>query len=39
MEAQVEVPSIGFLWKSDSIDTSRADFAVIGEEVNGRYYE
>jgi hypothetical protein len=38
LEAQVEVPSIGFLWKSDAIDTSHADFAVMGEEVNGRYY-
>ena len=38
MEAQVEVPSIGFSWKSDSLETSRADFAVMGEEVNGRYY-
>jgi hypothetical protein len=38
LEAQVEVPSIGFSWKSDAIGTSRADFAVIGEEVNGRYY-
>ncbi len=38
LEAQVEVPSIGFSWKSDAIATSRADFAVIGEEINGRYY-
>jgi len=38
LEAQVEVPSIGFSWKSDAIGTSRADFAVMGEEVNGRYY-
>ena len=38
LEAQVEVPSIGFSWKSDPIETSRADFAVMGEEVNGRYY-
>jgi hypothetical protein len=38
LEAQVEVPSIGFSWKSDPIETSRADFAVIGDEVNGRYY-
>ena len=38
LEAQVEVPSIGFSWKSDGIETSRADFAVMGEEVNGRYY-
>jgi hypothetical protein len=38
MEAQVEVPSIGYSWKSDALENSRADFAVIGEEVNGRYY-
>jgi hypothetical protein len=38
MEAQVEVPSIGFTWKSDAIGTSRAAFAVIGDEVNGRYF-
>lgn len=39
LEAQVEVPSIGFSWKSDPLEDSRADFAVIGEEVNGRYYK
>ncbi len=39
MEAQVEVPSIGFSWKSDPINTSKCDFAVIGEEANGRYYD
>ena len=38
MEAQVEVPSLGFSWKSDPIETSRAQFAIIGEEANGRYY-
>ena len=38
LEAQVEVPSIGFSWKSDPLETSRADFAVIGEEINGHYY-
>ena len=38
LEAAVRVPSIGFSWKSDPLETSRADFAVIGEEVNGRYY-
>ena len=38
LEAQVEVPSIGFSWKSDPLASSRADFAVIGEEINGRYY-
>jgi hypothetical protein len=38
LEAQVEVPSIGFLWKSDPLNTSKCDFAIIGEEANGRYY-
>jgi hypothetical protein len=39
MEAEVEVPSIGFAWKSDPLDTSKCDFAIIGDEVNGRYYD
>ena len=39
MEAQVDVPSIGFSWKSDPLDTSKCDVAFIGEEVNGRYYD
>jgi len=39
MEAQIEVPSTGFSWKSDPLTTSRADVAIIGEEVNGRYYK
>jgi len=39
LEAQVEVPSIGFSWKSDPLDTSKCAFAIIGEEVNGRYYD
>jgi hypothetical protein len=39
MEAEVEVPSIGFSWKSDPLATSRCDFAVIGEESNGRYFD
>jgi len=39
MEAEVEVPSIGFSWKSDPLDTSKCDFAIVGEEVNGRYYD
>jgi len=38
LEAQIEVPSIGYWWKSDPLEASRADFAVIGEEVNGRYF-
>jgi hypothetical protein len=38
MEAQVEVPSIDFSWKSDPLDTSKSAFAILGEESNGRYY-
>jgi hypothetical protein len=39
MEADVDVPSIGFSWKSDPLNTSKCDFAIMGDEVNGRYYE
>lgn len=38
LEARVEVPSIQFSWKSDPIETSRAEFGIIGEEANGKYY-
>ena len=38
LEAQVQVPSIGYSWKSDPLETSHADFAVMGQEANGRYY-
>ena len=40
MEASVSIPSTGFSWKSDPIEQCPpADFAVIGEEVNGKYYD
>ena len=39
LEAQVDLPSIGFTWKSDPLNTSKADIAIVGDEVNGRYYE
>jgi hypothetical protein len=39
LEAEVEVPSIGFSWKSDPLSTSKCEFAIMGEEVNGRYYD
>jgi len=39
LEARFSVPSIGFTFQSDPLETSRCDFAVMGEEVNGRYYE
>jgi hypothetical protein len=38
LEAAVEVTSIGFSWKSDPLATSSAKFAIVGDEVNGRYY-
>lgn len=39
MEAQVEVPSLGFSWRSDPLATSKCEFAIVGDEVNGRYYD
>jgi len=39
LEAEVEVASIGFSWKSDPLNSSKADVAIVGEKVNGRYYE
>ena len=38
MEASVDVPSIGFSWKSDPVESATSSFAIIGEEVNGKYY-
>jgi hypothetical protein len=38
LEASVRVPSLHFSWTSDPLANSSAEFAVIGEEVNGRYY-
>lgn len=37
--ATIRVPSIDFSFKTDSLETSRCDFAVMGSEVNGKYYE
>lgn len=39
LEASVRVPSIDFAFRTDPLDMSKCDFAVVGEEVNGRYYE
>ena len=39
LEAEIEVPSMGFSWKSGPLNTSKADFAIMGEEVNGLYYD
>ena len=37
LRATVEIPSTGYRWTSDAMETSRAAFGFIGEEVNGRY--
>ncbi len=39
LEATIRVPSIGFIFKTDPLETSKSDFAVVGTEVNGKYYE
>ena len=39
LEAAIRVPSIGFTFKTDPLETSSCDFAVMGEEVNGKYYD
>jgi hypothetical protein len=39
LEATVRVPSIDFVFKTDPLETSKSDFAVMGFEVNGKYYE
>ena len=38
LEATIRVPSIDFIFKTDPLETSHSDFAVMGTEVNGRYY-
>lgn len=39
LEAEVTVPSLGYSWKSDPLETSSSAFGVIGEEVNGKYFD
>ena len=39
LEATVRVPTIDFTFKTDPLETSKCDFAVMGEELNGTYYE
>jgi hypothetical protein len=39
LEATFRVPSIDFTFKTDPLNTSKADFAVMGTEVNGKYYD
>ena len=39
LEASMRVPSSGFTFKTDPLETSTCDFAVMGAEVNGKYYQ
>jgi hypothetical protein len=39
LEATIHVPSIDFTFKTDPLETSKCDFAVMSTEVNGKYYE
>jgi hypothetical protein len=39
LEATFRVPSIDLTFKTDPLETSKCDFAVMGTEVNGKYYE
>jgi hypothetical protein len=39
LEATIRVPSIDFTFKTDLIEASESDFALMGREVNGNYYE
>jgi hypothetical protein len=39
LEATMRVPSTDFIFKTDPLETSKSDFAVMGTEVNGKYYE
>jgi hypothetical protein len=39
LEATFRVPGFDFTFKTDPLDTSKSSFAVMGTEVNGKYYE
>jgi len=39
LEATIHVPYIDFTFKTDPLEASKCDFAVMGTEVNGKYYE
>ena len=38
LEATIRVPSIGFIFKADPLGTSKAHFAVLSAEANGKFY-
>ena len=38
LEASVEVPTLKYSWKSEALEKSTADFAILGKEENGKFY-
>ena len=34
LEASVTVPSLNYSWKSEALEKSTADFAILGQEAN-----
>ena len=38
LEASVEVPTLKYSWKSEALEKSTADFAILGKEENGKLY-
>ena len=38
LEATIRVRSTDFTFNTDALETSHCDFAVMGSEVNGKYY-
>ena len=39
LEATIRVPSVDFTLKTDPLESSACDFAVLGWEQNGKYYD
>jgi hypothetical protein len=39
LQAAVRVPSMDFTFETDPLEKSQSDFAVMGDEANGKYYE
>ena len=38
LEASVTLPSLKYTWKSQELEKSTADFAILGQEANGKFY-
>ena len=38
LEASIELPSLNYSWKSEALEKSTADFAILGKEENGKFY-